>query len=275
MASWSSRRSRRELERLAGLAWLTCAISCADAEEARRVELPVVVDGSCMEPVATNLGYTVQVQEAQLAVSDLQFSIAGEVHTSSRAPLRALFLSTARAHPGHYTGGEVTGELLGRFVLDWTFGHGIELGRATLLEGRYDSANMTLERAQASDLAADSPLLGHSAWIRGTAARDGAQIPFVALLDAPRGRQIVGFPFDLQVSADTDVRLGLKLCTVDPLEQDTLFDDIDFATLTLESSGSFVGQVVLEEASTAPNLSAYQRLKRTLQSHDHFVVHPL
>ena len=79
MASWSSRPLHRERGKLPVLLWFTGAISCADAEEARRVELAVVVDGTCVEPVTTNLGYMVQVQEAQLAVSDLQFSIAGEV----------------------------------------------------------------------------------------------------------------------------------------------------------------------------------------------------
>jgi hypothetical protein len=279
MASWSSRPSRCDRAKFAGLVALACALSCTEAQEARHVELVVLVDGSCTLSTLTNLGYTVQLQEAQLAMSDLQFSVAGEVHAAarpnSRAPLRTLLLPRVHAHPGHYTGGEVTGELLGRFVVDWIGDPGVELGRATLLEGHYDSANMTLERAQPSEVSAASPLIGHSAWLRGTATKDGAEVSFVALVDAPPGRQIVGFPFDLRVHAHTDARLGLQLCTVDPLEQDTLFDDIEFATLTPASSGSFNGQVVLEEASQAPNLAAYQRLKRALLSHDHFVVRPL
>jgi hypothetical protein len=248
------------------------------------VALPVVVDGSCVQSVTTDLGYAVEVHTARLALGDLQFAVAGEVHMASRrsSPARAkvgfvhsLLFSRAHAHPGHYTGGEVTGELPGRFVVDWIAGSGNELGTGTLFEGLYDSANMTLDQADAAEVAPDDPLLGHSALITGTATKDGVELPFVALVDSPTGRQIVGFPFDLRVDGDTSARLGLALCTVDPLEGDTLFDGLDFALLAKASSGSFAGQVVLEETSTEPNLAAYQLLKRTLQTHDHFIIRPL
>lgn len=274
MASWFSRRPHRELAR--GVLALGLHVSaCSDPEEAPRVELPVVVDGSCLTPVTTDLGYTVQVHGLRMAARDLQFAVAGEVHMTSREGLRSLLFPSARAHPGHYTGGEVTGELTSRFVLDWINGNGAELGMGTLLQGLYDSANLTLDHADATEVSADDPLLGHSAYIAGTASKDGGEVHFVAVIDSPDARQIVGFPFDLRVNADTRARLGLTLCTVDPLEQDTLFDGLDFSTLSAASEGTWAGQVVLNEASTEENLAAYQRLKRTLQTHDHFALRPL
>jgi hypothetical protein len=136
----------------ARVARLTLALGGCAAEEAPRVELPVRVDCSRVTgaeaTVTTDLGYAVTVTDARLALGGLVFTIAGEVHTASlmQRLSEACFVPRARAHPGHYQGGEVTGELPGDFALRCGQDQDRELGLATLIVGTYTAANFDLER---------------------------------------------------------------------------------------------------------------------------------
>ncbi len=246
--------------------------ACARPEEAPRVELPVVVDASGVTRVTTDLGYTVELVEARVMVRDLVFLVAGEAHANG--PWRAiseLLIPSAFAHPGHVQGGTVTGELRGRFLLDFLpGGDDAELGWATLLVGAYGSANFVFARAEASDgLAPDDPLLGHTALLRGHASKGGDTVAFTALIDSPEGRELTGAPFELEVTAASRERLGIRLLTEDALEGDTVFDGIDFAALDVDGDGALSIEPATEEPSVR---DALNQLRRTFQTHDHFEV---
>jgi hypothetical protein len=246
------------------------SVACSDAQEAERVALPVVVDNSGMTPVQTDLGYFVTLSEARLVVDDLQFTIAGEAHTASVwQRLGELVVPTAHAHPGHYQGGDVTGELPGHFILDLVAGNLAPLGMAELIVGDYHASNFTFGRAAAADgLAEGDPLIGHTAHLLGLASRDGENHSFRVEIDAPDGRQLVGAPFDVAIDRQSQLTLGFELMTLDPLEGDTLFDGIDFGALPL-SDGSVALTATSGDGAIA---DAYDNLRRTLLTHDHFKI---
>lgn len=244
---------------------------CGGPEEAVRVELPVVVDPSGLSTVTTDLGYTVEVTEARLMVENVSFAIAGEAHTASLLQrIGDLIVPSAYAHPGHYQGGDVTGELRGRFVLDWLPGGRPPLGSASLLVGTYQSANFTFATARTDDgLAEGDGLVGHTAILRGRATKDAQVVTFTALIDSPADRALVGVPFEFELKETSTVQLNLRLDAQDPLEGDTLFDGLDFAALDADGDG----QLTLDAAATEPVVvNAYNLLKRTLQTHDNYEV---
>lgn len=268
---WSPPNRKDVVWRLGAiLGCLGCVLlaSCDGAREAESVTLPVVVDRSGLAELTTDLGYAVTIEQARLAIADLTFSVAGEAHGPSawRRIVDAI-LPRARAHPGHLTSGEVTGELRGEYLLDWTGGDGDVLGEATLLAGTYKSANFSFSRAQlAQGLSAADPLLGHTALLRGTARRASETFRFEAVFDAPAGRQLTGAPFEAKIGASPNEQvIALQLRSTDPYEHDTLFDAIDFEALAA------AGAVRFDATASDPALAeASARLQRTLQTHDHF-----
>jgi hypothetical protein len=257
----------RNVVRLSIVVWLL--VGCDPAREPALVELPLVTDASAIGDVETDLGYAVTISEARVAVRDFTFLVSGEVHV--RRPLLPL-VSVARAHPGHFEGGSVTGELRARFVVDFSQDRR-ELGLATLLVGDYTSANFTFERAAEEDgLDGADPLLGHTAVLRGTASRDDATVDFVFVIDSPEGRELVGAPFEMTVREDSAASLGFRLMTFDPRSGATLFDGLDFFALDHEGSGL----VRLDpERSAEDEIDAYNQLRRRFQTHDHFQMTPL
>jgi hypothetical protein len=260
--------NRRSLTAVGSLIFLA---ACGSPKEPPMVELTVFADASAVDTVTNDLGYTVELSEARMVMSDLQFTIAGEAHAASLWRKVADFLiPNANAHPGHYQGGEVTGELRGRCLVDWLPGDNTKLGTATLIVGAYHSANFDFDVASTKDdLAPDDQLIGHTALLRGTATKADRTIGFVALIDSPEGRQLVGAPFDQEITEEGKVRLGLELATKDPLEGDTLFDGLDFGALDDDGDGS----VVLEELEgEGPAVDAYNQLRRMFQTHDHFAI---
>lgn len=241
--------------------------ACAGPVEPTRVELPVVVDPSGLSAVTTDLGYEVELSSARMVFENLRFTIAGEVH--SRKPLLPFGRSIARAHPGHLQAGTVTGELRGRFVADFRAKSGEPLGDATLLVGRYRGANFTFARAEERDgLEVDDPLLGHTARLEGTARRNGDSLAFVVVLDAPPARELVGAPCEIDVTETSSTPLAFRLLVLDPIENDTLFDGIDF--LALPREGGVLHLDVASESSTLA--SAAQMIRRRFLTHDHFDV---
>jgi len=248
--------------------------ACADPEEPARVELDVVADASGLVPVETNLGYQVELTEARVIVEDLTFATAGELHTAWRwRSLTDWVIPSAHAHPGHYQGGDITGELRGHFVVSWLPTAAEPLGRATLLVGSYESVNFTFAHAAADDgLASDDPLSTHTALLRGQAARDGSTVDFVATIDSPIGRELVGAAFQVTVTETSPTRLAFRFLTRDTFEGDTLFDDLDFLALDGDGDGQLA---IAPEATDEALVAAYDQLRRTFQTHDHFDVRAL
>lgn len=267
-----SQQSRPFLHRLGiGAAVTGLFLSGCDSQEAVRVAIPVVIDGGGIGKVQNDLGYQVEVTQLRLAVRDLQFTIRGEMHASrsprslDRALRRALDLlvPSAYAHPGHYAGGEVTGELPGQFVIDLGPGNGKELGKASLITGTYQGGNFTFRKTTAADsLASTDPLLGHTAYIEGTATKGAKTITFRAQVDVDDGTQLVGAPFSLLATESSTSPIGFKPLTQDPALPKTLFDGLDFAALDPDGDG----QVAL-----MPGQDAHNVLRRTIQVHDFYV----
>jgi hypothetical protein len=247
-----------------------CALAaCSDAQEAKRVELPVVADGAGLVRVTTDLGYEVELHSASLVAEDLNFTIAGEEH-SSLERFWDLVLPAAHAHPGHYQGGSVTGELPGHFIVRFVPGQSHELGIATLLVGEYHALDFTLARAAEGDVEETDALAGHTAVMSGTATLGDVSLDFEIALDAPEARDLVGIPFDAEITTKTRGPLALRMTPLDPLEEDTLFDAIDFVALDYDGNGIVrIDPRAMDEATVA----AYNRVRRTFQTHDHFVLH--
>lgn len=242
--------------------------SCESAREAPRVARRLLVDGSRVQTVVTDLGFEIRLHAARLAIANLEFTTAGELHSTSLGPrLLELFVTPAYAHPGHYEGGAVIGEARGRFLIDWFEGDGTEFGTATLFTGDYSSVNFTFTRAGEEDgLSEGDELLGHTAFLAGTAQTEDFDLSFEFSIDSPEGRQLVGAPFDATLTEDTEGEIAFRLLPHDELGGGTLFDAIDFATLDPDGNG----QVHIGPTSTAEaDADAYNQLRRRLQTHDH------
>lgn len=240
------------------------AIACSSSEEAVPVDLEVVTSSAGLSTAVTDLGYEVDVSSARLALSDLLFTIEGEeVHeVGALTRLYDLLVPSAHAHPGHSAGGEVTGELRGDFVIDFSDG-GAPIGTATLLTGDYESVDFTFRRA--GELPADDELRGLTLHLTGTARRDDESWSFSAAIDVGDDIPLVGAPFQLEVREDTAATLAFELTITDPVEGDTAFDGIDFAALDADADG---------QIDIAPGSEVHNRLRRPLTSHDHYLVTP-
>ncbi|MBC7793726.1 MAG: hypothetical protein H7Z43_08455 [Clostridia bacterium] len=250
--------------------------ACGDPEEAVRVQVNVGADSAAIAAVTTDLGYQVELTEARIIVEDIQFAIAGEADTAAVRAKRVwlaltnAFIPTAHAHPGHFQAGEVTGEMRGRFLLTWLPSAVADIGAATLLAGTYKSVNLTFAQARTEDgLSASDALVGHTALLRGRVSRAGSTVELTALIDSADARVLTGVPFEQEIRADSTGQIAFQLHTQDPLEGDTLFDGVDFAALDADGDG----RIAIDAAQTdSVAQAAYNLLRRTLQTHDHFTV---
>lgn len=268
--SWSAVPSLSPAPTVKTLTLVAVLVACDAAEEPARVVLPVVLDGSAVVPVVTDLGYEVSLTRARIAVEDFTFAVGGEAHVAD-SPFSNLFVSVAHAHPGHYEGGDITGEMPGVFLLDWSKDSSAKLGTATLLVGAYESAGFKFTTAtSALGLDEDDPLLGHTALLEGTVNRGSFELALVALIDSPMDRELLGVPFEAQITVADETELRLRLSTDNPFEVGTLFDGIDFETLEPTEPGL----ITLQPSSTSTDLTdAYNQLRRTLQTHNHYRIH--
>lgn len=233
--------------------------ACSFSAEGTKIRIPVTADSSEIRPVETDLGYEVELTEAGAFVRDLRF-LSAEAHSELLRPLD-LLVRSARAHPGHHHGGEVTGELLGRFGLRWLPDAG-SLGEATLLPGPYVSASYGFAPAEESDgLVQSSPLLGKAVHLRGRATKGEAEVPFVVLLDPPEDR-LEHVPFEATVGQGSPAALGLRLRLED--EAGTLFDGIDFDVL---ARGAPSPLSLTADASDPAVQAAHERLRIAFFSH--------
>jgi hypothetical protein len=247
------------------LAMLLINVCAPEGDEPARVSLEVVSDGEHVTACENAEGWSVELSALRLAIRDLEFTIEGETHAGRTNRLLNMLAPRALAHPGHYAGGDVTGELKGNFVLDMLAEDHPRLGEAALLEGDYHGVNFYFRTAgEADGIEEGDPLLGHMAYLAGTATQGDRNIAFTATLDElSENTQMVGGPFELAVTEDTGATLALGVYTVDPFENDTLFDGIDFGALDEDDDG--VVDIV-------PGSEAHNILTKTLERHDHYGV---
>jgi hypothetical protein len=234
------------------LASLVVLAACSDpSSEAAQFTLPITAGPQGLTgTAATDLGWQISLSEVELHLRDLQMTIQGETHTALRAPL-SLFVSTAHAHPGHYAGGEVIGELAGAFDATATADSpaDVPIGEATLLPGQFRGANVSYARG------AD----GHTAHLKGAATKDARTVNFEATLDIADDAQTVGMPFDATLDADSGGHARLNLLVTDPYLGHNLFDGQDFAALDADGD---------DQALLAPGTPEGTRLARQFIRHD-------
>jgi hypothetical protein len=245
---------------------LPLAVAVCDAgSEPATLTLPLVADGAGLGAFTSDEGYQIELSELRVALRDIELTIEGETHASLMRGLRRSLLPLAQAHPGHYAGGDVTGELLGNFLIDAFSGGDRELGQATMLEGDYHGMNFTFRRADADDgLDAEDTLLGHTFALSGVARRDDLEVAFDAVLDIDDDTQMVGAPFTFEARPGAEPTLVLRILMVDPsTEADTVFDGVDFFAL---GDG--------DELSIRPGDDAHNILRRRIQVHDHWWLEP-
>lgn len=241
---------------------LALLAGCGTGAEVAEVAMPVEVSSGGVAPAVTDLDYTVTVSGLRAALADVAFTVPGDGIDTSQAPLRGPDAPDL-GHPGHSSGGDVTGELPGEHLIDW-MADGAGLGTATLLAGDYAGVNFRFRRAHAGDgLAAEDPLLAHSVHIEGTASKGGVDIAFDAVLDIDEGYELIGALFEHSVTAGDPAHLRFEIRTSDPYDGKTLFDGIDFAIL----DGDGDARVAIR-----PGTEAHNKLRRTVQSHDYYVV---
>jgi hypothetical protein len=236
---------------------LACAglvAGCTDTEEAARVELPVTTASSAFAPATTDLGYVVSISEMQAAVSTIQFTIEGEMHQEIVVPPGTI------AHPGHSAGGEVTGELPGDHVLAWNGQPHAPLGTGTLIVGDYRGANFTFRAATATD--GVPALTGHAIHLAGTIAKDGTTMPFDIAIDVEADTAIIGAVFEGAITETSTETLSIAFLPIDPNENDTPFDGIDFFSLSTTA-----GAIEIRPGSETHNL-----IRRVITTHDHYGV---
>ncbi len=238
--------------------------ACGGSEESVEVPLPVVASADGMVPGASDEGYQVTVIRARAALSDLEFTVGGETHDEGAlARLWGLVVGTAHAHPGHASGGEVTGAMPGPFVIDW-MDNGAALGTATLLEGDYQGSNFSFRRAGSEHgLPEGDPLIGHTFAIEGTAERDGDTIRFDALVDVDDGTVMLGAPFVLEVRSGNQRTLALEMDLTSPVDGRNVFSGLDFAALDDDGDG---------EVTIRPGDAAHNILRRSVQVHDFYLI---
>lgn len=198
---------------------------CQESEEAARVDLGLEVLPSLTTPILTDSGFEVTVSEASVVLKDLEFTIRGEEHGS----LWDLIVPSALAHPGHYSGGQVTGELPGTFEVDLLVGR--ELGTASLIVGTYEGANLSFGSLPGST---------SSVRIVGEATRNEDVVDFVLDVDIDPSFQTIGIPFETEISEGEKRTITLEVLSNDGMAG--LFDGVDF-----ESRVGVAGPATLAE----------------------------
>lgn len=244
--------------------WMSFALcACAASEEAAIVELPVTTTSAVMPAALTDLGYTIQLDRVRIGVSQIEFTVDGELH-AKRGTVETTRPERPAYHPGHAAGGEVTGELAGEHVLVFEGAVQHPLGMAQLITGRYSGANFAFRATTTNDgLAIDDPLLGHAFHLAGTASKDGVTRSIDLVLDVEPDTAVIGAAFQDQIDVGSDHGLAIELHPTDPIEGDTAFDGVDFFAL------SDTGLVAIRPGSEAHNL-----IRRAIQTHDHYGVRP-
>ncbi|MBV1856978.1 MAG: hypothetical protein KUG77_01110 [Nannocystaceae bacterium] len=245
---------------------LLCTAACdLDSSLAPRVDLDVVVQAT--EVSFSIVDTEIELTEVRMALETVEFTSEGEMHARAGLlpTLHDIVVPTAFAHPGHSAGGEVVGELAGRYVVDF-LDSGSTVGTATLLGAEYSGANFTFSVAEASDgLPADDPLIGHTALLAGTATHGQTEVEFVVYVDQDEGRSIIGLPLSFMATESSTEKLALRFDAVDAIEGDTIFADVDIVSLDEDADG-FV------EISADENAEAWANVRRNLQVHDHYAV---
>ena len=243
---------------------LLFAVCDPAGDEPEQLTLTVTGSNTGIKDCVNDLGWHVAVNRFEVSFQNLEFTIEGDTHAGLLKRISDVVVPVAQAHPGHLAGGEVTGELPGSFVVDFASPHPTVLGAGTFLEGQYNGMNLYFTTAiKGADGSTADPVVGHTAYIEGVAQKDTTRIPFHITLDIEDNLQMIGGVMDLTVTADTVTAPDIALQTIDPFENDTLFDGVDFGAVPTDTSGTAV---------ITPGQDAHNYMMKDLISHDQWMV---
>ncbi|MBN2340717.1 MAG: hypothetical protein JXX29_03870 [Deltaproteobacteria bacterium] len=242
------------------LLWVGCEPS---GEEPQEVALPMTFDASGLVSTTNVAGWQVTVTAFDVCVQNVEFTQEGEEHTSLLRSISNFVVPEVMAHPGHLAGGDVTGTLQGQWSVSF-FGDSAPLGDAVLLEGEYNGFNMSFCVAGAEvGVAADAKVFGHHAFMAGIADNGTQQIQFELFVDVTDDPLMYGGVFEMDVTPDSERTLSLRPVMLDPYENDSFFEGVDFGALDEDNDGV----VSIESGSAAHNI-----LMKSLLNHDHWYV---
>lgn len=245
----------RKLVLAGALVAATLSFAGCDGGEAARVPVRLFVDGDSPREVTTDEGWTVLLDEARLGMADLRFRRGGEAHASWITPISRWLLPSAHAHPGHTVGGEVVGEALGTYAVDFFAASDEPFAEASTLAADADALDFMFASLDVTG----AP--GAAAVFTGTATRGDAAVRFEAFIVQDDGRRVDGVPLALDVrdQGATDIALALLL------ESDagaSLFDSVDFAALPYPRAD--------DVARVEPGTAEHNRIRNALQSFEHY-----
>jgi hypothetical protein len=249
---------------LYGLLTVLCLAGCEpEGDEPAEVSLPVTFNGGGLTPAVNDLGWQVTLNRFDVCVENMEFTQEGEAHASILKRVSDFFIPEAMAHPGHLAGGDVTGTLTGKWLIPF-LGASRNLGLATLLEGDYNGVNLSFCVADETvGAAATSAIFGHQAMMSGTATNGISTVQFTAIIDIGDAPTMWGGVFELMVAESSSVQLVLHPFSVDPFEEDTFFDGLDFGALDDDGDGT---------VNLIAGMPAHNILMKSLLSHDHWSV---
>lgn len=242
---------------------LALAAACVDdATSGRRVTLETAVEASAARGRAftTSRGWIVTLERAAASFGSLYYYEGAALLADGRpAPTRTRWLERgswlvtvplARAHPGHYTAGDVRGQSLGGATVDLLAGPA-PLPRGEGVTGRYRSASVSL-----SPRAGDA-LAGHVAELAGAASKGSLVRHFRVVVDgadfgaADGVLRVDGCAFDeVEVVGDGTVTVAVAV--------EAWIDPVDFTELPEASAEA--------PAEIARGTVAYRELVRAMKS---------
>jgi hypothetical protein len=171
-------------------------------------------------------GFDVTITRALVSTGAMYFYEGEPTLAAARPrPFRVfdLLVRPAFAHPGHFTSGDIRGEILAPATTDLRTGGTLGTGRG--IAGVVRSATFSYRTPSAGTLAAE--LEGHVAIVEGTVTKDGQARAFRAEVDAAdlvneAGKlEIVGCPVD-EIEAHSDAAVTLTVAV------DAWLDQVDF-----------------------------------------------
>lgn len=217
---------------LLALAFVSLSLGCADDSTGRaRVRFATrarAVDAS----FTTSRGWSLTVTEARLSLGTLRW-YEGPALFALRWWERALGVSVAQAHPGHYAPGEALADMTTPRVIPLS-ATPVELAMADGVTGAAQSAHLELRPAPAGD-----ELNGASLSVRGEAVNGAQRVSFRGALAITLNLEGVSAPGAVDAAAwELQVSVGRWL------------DRVDFSALTPATPGA---EVVFGDDSQASN----------------------
>jgi hypothetical protein len=174
--------------------WVVLGCACGGATEGQSIAIRWALGASTSgieREFATETGWQVSLEEARVGVEAVFAIGPSAAQPGAVAQLSRLLVPVAQAHGGYdeASGRRVRAELLDVIALD-LLDEPLQLGAQSAEDGAVETVEIELARARSER---SSALHGHTAWVRGSAEREGTRVSFeggVSLADAEPARRV-------------------------------------------------------------------------------------